>query len=218
MDCKSVFFDLDGTLTDSSKGIFNSFIYALQKLGEPIPPRSEMNKLIGPPLIYSFTEFFGFSEERAELAVRTFREYYRERGILENRLYPGIKQLLASLKDAGKTIVLATSKHEPSAERVLEYFDIAGYFSHISGSHQNSLNPSKEAIIARALELSGFPAEEAIMVGDREFDILGAKKLGIPTIGVLYGFGTRTELAAAGADYIVETTTQLLRQLTSSRT
>lgn len=202
---KNVFFDLDGTITDSGEGILNSVEYALKKLGITHYERSKLYGFIGPPLMVSFGEFFGLSEEKCKEGVRLYREYYSKNGIYENRLYDGIISLLEKLKSAGINIVLATSKPHEFAEEILRYFGIAQYFNHIAAAEMNGKRNEKPDIIAYALEISGAEKSKTVMAGDRRFDILGAKTMGISSIGVLYGFGTEYELVKAGADYIAKT-------------
>lgn len=202
---KNVFFDLDGTLTDSAEGIINSVEYALKRLGITDYKRSELYRFIGPPLSDSFAEFFGLSEEKCKEGVRLYREYFSEKGIYENKLYDGIQELLQKTKQAGMTLVLATSKPQEFAEEILRYFDIAGYFDFIAAAEMNGKRNRKQDIINYALEISGAAPEQTVMVGDRKFDVLGAKSVGIASIGVLYGFGTEEELKEAGADFIAKT-------------
>lgn len=207
---KNVFFDLDGTITDSGEGILNSVEYALKKLGITHYERSKLYGFIGPPLMVSFGEFFGLSEEKCKEGVRLYREYYSKKGIYENRLYDGIIPLLEKLKAAGINIVLATSKPHEFAEEILRYFGIARYFDHIAAAEMNGKRNEKSEIIAYALEISGAEKSKTVMVGDRRFDVLGAKAMGISSIGVLYGFGTEDELVNAGADYTAKTPESVL--------
>lgn len=207
---KNVFFDLDGTITDSGEGILNSVEYALKKLGITNYERSELYGFIGPPLMVSFGEFFGLSEEKCKEGVRLYREYYSKKGIYENRLYDGIIPLLEKLKSAGINIVLATSKPHEFAEEILRYFGIARYFDHIAAAEMNGKRNEKSEIIAYALEISSAEKSKTVMVGDRRFDVLGAKAAGIASIGVLYGFGTEDELIKAGADYTAKTPESVL--------
>lgn len=207
---KNVFFDLDGTITDSAEGILNSVEYALKKLGITNYERSKLYGFIGPPLMVSFGEFFGLSEEKCKEGVRLYREYYSKKGIYENRLYDGIIPLLEKLKAAGINIVLATSKPHEFAEEILHYFGIAQYFDHIAAAEMNGKRNEKSEIIAYALEISGAEKSKTVMVGDRRFDVLGAKAMGISSIGVLYGFGTEDEIIKAGADYTAKTPESVL--------
>lgn len=197
-------FDLDGTLSDPGVGITNSVMYALKKYGIEVGDRSELYSFIGPPLKDSFMRFYGFSEEKALEAVRFYREYFHDRGIFENELYPETADCLKRLKAAGKTIIMATSKPEEFAVRILKHFDIFEYFDYACGATMDETRNKKDEVIAYALKQAKVTGlTQAVMVGDREHDILGAIKNGIDSIGVLCGYGSREELEKAGADYIV---------------
>jgi len=210
----NIVFDLDGTLTDPVVGITNSFIYAMEKYGIPVPDRSELLKLIGPPPLESFQEIYGLSREEATTAVRYYREFYREKGIFECSVFPGIEDLLKSLMEEGKTLMVATAKVEMFAEIVLEHFGIAKYFTCIAGSDMANTITHKGEIIKAALERCAITdPEHTVMVGDRMHDILGAKYASIDSIGVLFGYGTREELENAGADLIAESVQDLKRIL-----
>lgn len=201
----TVLFDLDGTLTDPGIGITNSVAYALGKFGIQASDRTKLYKFIGPPLQDSFELFYGFSKEDAGKAVGYYREYYREKGIYENALYDGIKELLRMLCDKGKQLLVATSKPEEFALQILEYFDIRKYFAYTAGSNMDGTRSKKEEVIAYALKAAKVPAKASVvMAGDREYDVLGAKAAGIDSIGVLFGYGSREELEAAGAVYLAE--------------
>ncbi len=199
-----ILFDLDGTLTDPAEGITGGVNYALEYFGIHTEDRAELYKYIGPPLRQSFMEFAGLSEEQSHIGMIKYREYFGPRGIFENRVYDGIPELLSRLKKAGKRVVLATSKPWIYAEIILEEFDLKKYFDFVSGSELNGARTSKAAVIAYALERYGIPKDKALMIGDREHDIAGAKQNGIKAMGVLYGFGSEEELKKAGADFIVE--------------
>lgn len=203
----TILFDLDGTLTDPGIGITNSVAYALDKYGIQVQDRSELYKFIGPPLQDSFVDFYGFSEAEAKKAVDYYREYYKVKGIYENRLYDGMEELLSALCDAGKKLLVATSKPEPFSIRILEHFGIRQYFTYIAGSNMDGTRSIKKEVIAYALEAGNVTDKSAaVMVGDRKFDILGAKSMGLASIGVLFGYGSREELEEAGADYIAAQT------------
>ncbi len=198
-----VFFDLDGTLTDAGMGITNSVAYSLKKNGIEPPAREELYKFIGPPLVDSFMRYYGFSCEGAHKAVEDYREYFRDRGIFENEVYEGIYELLESLKDNGKKLVLATSKPEPFAKTILSHFGLDKYFYFVAGALMDETRTKKGDVIRYALSCCGEPKRESVvMIGDREHDILGAKENGIRSIGVLYGYGSHEELTSAGADLI----------------
>lgn len=200
---KTVLFDLDGTLTDSAPGITLSIAYALDRFGIREDPKNLMN-FVGPPLNESLSETFGFTPERTVEVIAAFRERYGVKGWLENAPYPGIEDLLRDLKAAGLTLLVATSKPEFQAVRVLNHFGLAQYFDHICGAPQgNEDGAKKSSVIRTALGYTACPAQ-AVMVGDRRHDVAGAKETGLPCIGVLHGYGGREELEEAGADYIAE--------------
>ena len=209
-----IFFDLDGTITDSGDGIKNSAAYALNKFGIPVPSRDELNKFIGPPLVGSFRNLFGMSDEDADLAVVYYREYYAVKGIFENSLYDGVTDMLEALKNAGKTIVLATSKPEIYANQILKYFNIYDYFTHVCGAEMDHKRTDKHEVIEYALETAGVTdRSRVIMVGDRHHDIDGAKKSHLDSIGVTFGYGSFDELTEAGADHVVNDTKELTELL-----
>lgn len=201
-----VLFDLDGTITDSFDGITKSVSYALEHFGIKVENRRELKCFIGPPLLESFMEYYGFSKEQAEEAVRIYRERYFKTGLYEGELISGVTQLLSDLKAAGKTVALATSKPEILATRILEHFNLTDYFNFIGGSELNGPRHTKDDVINYVLESLGNPDKsQTVIIGDRHHDIDGAKATGIKSIGFLGGFGDREELERAGADYIVET-------------
>lgn len=203
---KVIFFDLDGTLTDSCPGILNSVAYALEKLEEEVPPRNELLSFVGPPLIDEFKRKFNFSQEKSEEAVRYFREYFRDTGIFENTPYDGIKEVLYKLKNAGYVLAIATSKPEEFALRIAKHFGLDEYFEFICGStfdeSRNKKHQVLEYAISEVTRIYNFSKSEMLMVGDRHHDIDGAKYNGIDSMGVLYGYGSEEELRAAGAQYI----------------
>ena len=205
-----LFFDLDGTLTDPGEGITNSVAYALDKFGITVTDRSSLYPFIGPPLVDSFMKFYGFSHEDAERAVVCYREYFRDRGIFENRLYKGIPEVLKALRDAGKTLVIATSKPEPFAKRIVEHFGLSPYFTLVAGASFDETRSEKWDVIEYAIDrLKLTDRSEIVMIGDRKHDIIGAKKTGLDSVGVLWGYGDREELTAAHADVIFDTVGQL---------
>lgn len=208
---QTILFDLDGTLTDPGIGITNSVAYALKKYGITVNDRFELYKFIGPPLQRSFEMFYGFSPEDAVTAVEYYREYYQDKGIFENRLYDGIPKLLQSLKQIGKTLLVATSKPETFSLQILEYFDIKKYFTFVAGSNLDGSRSEKTEVITYALEAGHISdLSSSLMVGDRSYDIIGAKQAGIHSVGVLFGYGSREELETAGADHIAETEHDIL--------
>lgn len=210
---QTILFDLDGTLTDSGQGILNSVAYALEKMGIEEPDTANLNRFIGPPLYESFSRFYQLSPEDTQSAVDAFRVYFKEKGMFENQLYPGIIPLLEELRTAGKTLVIATSKPEIFAKQILEHFGIAHYFDVIAGASLDSSRISKADVIGYAInQLEAFP-KHAVMIGDREHDIEGARMHQLPAIGVLYGYGSKQEFEKAEATMIVETVQDLKRVL-----
>lgn len=201
---ETILFDLDGTLTDPGLGITNSVIHALKRLKISPPPREELYKFIGPPLHESFEVFYSLTRDEAMTAVDYYREYYKEQGIFENRLYDGIPSLLEHLSEKDKKLILATSKPEVFAKRILEHFNIDKYFSSVCGALLDGSRTDKSEVIAYALN-GTHRLDSTIMVGDRKHDIIGATKTGIDSIGVLFGYGSAGELMDAGATYICET-------------
>lgn len=201
-----ILFDLDGTVTDSQLGIKNSVAYALNYFGINVDNMEDLNKYIGPPLRQSFINFAGLSEENSHIGMTKYREYYEPKGIFENELYSGIVDLFEKLKINNKKIVLATSKPWIYAEIILEHFNIKKYFDFVAGSELNGVRTNKADVIKYAIDKFNIDIDNAVMIGDREHDILGAKYNGVKTIGVLYGFGSKEELENAGVDYIAENT------------
>jgi len=211
---KTILFDLDGTLTDSCEGIINSLKYALKAYGVNDYDEKELYRFLGPPLIESFTEILGCDELKAKDAVEKYREYFREIGIFENRMYDGIEELLKNLAADGRKIILATSKAEVFAVRILKHFNIDSYFWVAAGSELNGTRIKKGEVIRYALDKAGIvDLSSVVMVGDRKHDVLGAKEAGIDCIGVLYGYGDYEELQHAGASMIVHTVEELQRVL-----
>ncbi len=202
-----ILFDLDGTLTESAPGITNSVVYALKKFGIEETDQEKLNKFVGPPLSETYSQYYGFTEEQCRQGIVWFREYYETKGIFENSVYDGVEAMLQRLQDAGKRIVMATSKPEPMAVRIAEHFGLADYFERIAGSTMDETRTAKAEVIAYALEECKITDKaKVLMVGDRRHDIAGAQKNGLDSMGVLYGYGGREELEGAGATLIAETT------------
>jgi len=202
---KYIFFDLDGTITDSQPGIFASIRHALAFFDINDETDENLKRMIGPPLGQSFTEFYGFDEQKSLIALEKYREVYDNKGIFENKVYEGIPELLEALKNAGLILTLATSKPDVFARRILKYFDLEKYFIIVSAGDLEQKHSEKEDIIRKAIVDNNITnLSEVIMIGDRKFDIGGAVKCGIDSIGVLYGYGDRIELANFGATYIIE--------------
>ena len=200
---KTVLFDLDGTLTDSAPGITNAVSRALAHFGIEEKPE-DLLRFIGPPLNESLPEYYGFTPEQTVKAVEVFREYFVEKGWLENAPYPGIPELLRDLKAGGLQLMVATSKPEVQAVRILKHFGLAEYFDAICGAPAGNEDGARKAsVIREALRRAEDPSS-VVMVGDRRHDVEGAGENGIPCIGVLYGYGSREELEGAGASFIAE--------------
>lgn len=207
-------FDLDGTLTDPAQGITNSFIYALKYFGIEIPSYEKLCTYIGPPLPLTFKKEYGFNDEKATLGVKKYREYFADKGLFENKVYPGIPELLQQLKDMGKHLLIATSKPEVYSIKIAEHFDFAKYFDFICGCNMDETRSTKAEVIEYALRLANVSENDkskVLMIGDREHDIIGAKQNGLKSCGVLFGYGSKEELKNAGADYIIQKPEELLQ-------
>ena len=212
---QTILFDLDGTLTDSLAGITKSVAYALRAVGAPEMTEDELRRFGGPPLMYSFREYAGLGTEDAQRAVTAYRDFYSREGMYLNKPYESIPELLFALRKAGLTLGVVTSKETRTAIRVLQEFRIAGYFSVIMGCGADEVSPSKEELIERALRALGTRGirQNTVVVGDRSYDMQGAKAAGVASIGVTYGCGAREELEESGADRIAENIGELGRIL-----
>ena len=208
MAWQHIFFDLDGTITDSAPGITNSIIYARKKWGLEPGTNADYYKFIGPPMPQSYEEYWGFSHEDAVRFLEDYREYFSVKGLFENEVYPGVMDLLAALKAAGKQLYIATTKPTGFSKRIAEHFGFAQYFDMISGSGLTRDN-TKYDVIRNACDACHADMSDAVMVGDKSHDVEGAHEHGIPCIGVTWGFGSRDELESAGADYIVDSSAEL---------
>ena len=205
-------FDLDGTIVDSGLGITNSVMYSLKKWNIDEPDRKKLYRFVGPPLYESYEKFYGFSKDDARKAVDVYREYYSEKGVLEYELYDGIADVLKQLKARGKTVILATSKPEIFAKKILSHAGLTPYFDFIAGATLDGSLINKEDVIAFALSnFPNFKPKKAVMIGDRMHDIEGAIKNNLDSIGVLYGYGDKKELTDAKATYIVEKALDILK-------
>ena len=209
---KTILFDLDGTLTDSGEGIINCAILALEHFRLPIPDRQTLRVFVGPPLHETFIKF-GVPADKADEAVAVYRSRYVPVGMFENVPYEGIRELLATLKEQGHTLYVATSKPEWMAEEILKKFELDSYFDRICGATMDTSRTEKSQVIAYLLGLTG-SAENAIMVGDTKFDVIGAAAHNIPTVGVSWGYGTVEDMQNAGAVAIANTMQELLEYLT----
>ncbi len=211
---KYLLFDLDGTLTDPKEGITRCFQYALEAFGIHEEDADTLEWIIGPPLVESFMQGYGFTMEQAERATAKYRERFAPIGWAENKVYPGIPELLAKLKAEGYTLALATSKPEQLAVKIMEHFELAEYFTVLGGASMDLSRSKKEQVIEYVLERLGVTdRREVLMIGDRKYDILGAKQTGLRSLGVLYGYGDREELETAGADEIAETVEDIFQKV-----
>ncbi len=207
---KTILFDLDGTLTNPALGIVTCLQHALRQLGQTHRPERDLLRFIGPPLQRGFAELL--QTEDTELigsAVRHYRERFSTVGLYENEVYVGIPELLASLKQRGARLFVATSKPTIYSERIIEHFGLRPYFERVYGSELSGERADKAALIRYILDAEGLHAERTWMVGDRSHDVVGARTCGVATFGVLWGFGSREELQEAGAHALVATTTEL---------
>lgn len=207
---KYILLDLDGTLTDPMEGITKSVQYALNHFGIHVDNLCDLCKFIGPPLKESFIKYYNLTDAEANEALVKYRERFKDTGIFENKIYDGIDALLSKLTESGKVILLASSKPTVFVERILIHFELRKYFSFVGGSNLDGTRVHKEEVIAYVLSGAGIrDVSQAVMVGDREFDITGAKKHGLDSVGVLYGYGDFKELYNAGATYIVKDVNEL---------
>lgn len=212
---KAVLFDLDGTLTASGEGIVKSVQYALERMGREVPDPSALTVFIGPPLVQEFIDFSGMTHEEALRALELYRERYTTVGLFENRPYQGIVELLESLRAAGITTCVASSKPEPFVQRILDHFGMAGLFDQVVGATLDEKRTAKADVIEEALVRLGMGGERdaVTMVGDRAQDARGAQAAGVGFVGVTYGYGSREELVGAGAQTVVDTVDELGRVL-----
>jgi phosphoglycolate phosphatase len=210
MQQKYLLFDLDGTLTDPAEGITNSVMYALRGFGITIDDRRELFPYIGPPLTDSFMRYHGLSAAQAEEALGYYREYFGVKGMFENIPYDGIDALLTELCEKGYTLMIATSKPEEFTVRILQHFSLDKHFTFVAGNTLSEARPTKVSVIAYLREqYPSICADNALMIGDRKYDIEGAREHGLRSIGVLYGYGSREELENAGATAVVADLAQL---------
>lgn len=203
---KTILFDLDGTLSNSKEGITKCAQYALHHFGIQEPDADKLEFFIGPPLTYTFETHYGMDKEKAVEATAKYRERYNVTGIFECHMYEGVEILLSHLKQKGYRIGMASSKPEESCRRILEYFGILKYFDDVTGATMDGRISSKAEVLAEALRrIEEKERNQAVLIGDTRFDVEGAKEVGIPCIGITYGFGSREELEDAGAAAVFDT-------------
>lgn len=212
-----ILFDLDGTLTDPKEGITKCVQYALASVGIDEPDLDKLEPFIGPPLHESFMEFYGFDRENAMKLVEKYRERFNDIGIYENNIYLGIADMLKALKEAGCRLSIASSKPTVLVERILDHFNICNYFDTVVGSNLDGTRTKKEEVVEEALRQLQCVKEKTAMVGDRRFDIEGARAFGLTGIGVAFGYAAENELEEAGADYIADTVEELKNLLLGDR-
>ncbi|MBR3148886.1 MAG: HAD hydrolase-like protein [Eubacterium sp.] len=204
MTVKALIFDFDGTLCDTGEGIKKSAQYALESFGIQSPPLEELDYFIGPPLLVTFQERFGKTPQEADELIKKFRERYSTTGVFESRLYDGVKELLASLKNDGFKVGIASSKPQKFIEMLLGHFEIIEYFDAVCGVSFKADCESKESIISRCVDALGVEREGVLVVGDTRFDIDGAKKNSLRAVGVSWGYGNKFEFFESGADFVVD--------------
>ena len=214
---KHLFFDLDGTLTDSMPGIVHAVQYALRHFGIEPPADEALRCFVGPPMRESFMEFYGMSAAEAERAVAVSREYFIPKGMSENELYEGTAELLAATGAAGYTHIIATSKPQPFAERIIAHFGLTDRFRLICGSLLDGSRTTKSQVISHALRTLGITPDEAIMIGDRRYDIEGAAEFGMESIAAGWGYAAPGELEAARPTHFVRDVAALRRLLLKNK-
>ena len=213
MQCANLLFDLDGTLTDPKIGISRCIQHALRALGHEPPDTDTLDWCIGPPLQHSFGRLLDSTDQDLlGQAVQLYRQRFAAIGLFENRVYDGIPEVLAELRQRGCRLFLATSKPRIFAEQILDHFNLAGYFETAHGSELNGLRTDKPSLVRHILATEGLPPDRTMIIGDRKFDIIGGKANGIRTGAVTYGYGTREELEAEAPDLLFDSPDQLLWQ------
>lgn len=206
MKYEAFFFDMDGTIIESGYGVMEGLTYALAKFGIDAGTKEDMRKCIGPPLFYSFTEYYGLSEDDANTAIKYYRDIYNKELLFKAPLYDGFYEMVEYLHDTGAKLSVVTSKPVVQAKQIAEHHGIMGFFDYVSApTEAESANADKTQLINQAIEALGIEDKKTVvMVGDRKYDILGAVGAGVDSIGAVYGYGSREELREAGATYLVD--------------
>ncbi len=206
-----ILFDLDGTITDSYPGITAAVKYSLEGLGIIEEDIGNLKRFVGPPLHETYEKYYDVTGEDYHRALDLFHEYYRSKGIFECSVFDGVKELLKKLRSEGKRVYVATSKPEPEAVRVVEHFGLTKYFTFVGGSDGDlgSARDTKAKVIEYVLESNRLEKNRCIMIGDKSHDIIGAKTVGIASVGILYGYGDIREFIESGADYICKDLSEL---------
>ena len=205
-------FDLDGTLTNPKEGITKCVQYALRSFGIEEPDLDKLEPFIGPPLLDSFMEYYNMTPEQARTALEKYRERFRDIGIFENEVFPGVPEMLEILQKKGKKLVIASSKPEEYVLRILEKYGIRAFFHEVVGASMDEKRSAKADVIEEAfrrLQITEEKKAQVLMIGDRKHDVEGAKACGIRCLGVYVGFAKPGELEQAGADYIVHTVEEM---------
>ena len=205
---KNILLDLDGTIMDSGSGIMKSVQYALDRFSLYNQPEEKLRKFIGPALVDSFMNFYGFTREKAEEAVGYYREYYPEKGIFDAFIYPGMKECIEKMAGDGKKLVLLTSKPIFFASKILQHFQLSPYFFLEVGPDMSEQSSDKTLLIEKALKKGEFKREDCLMVGDTKYDIFAAKEVGIDSVAAMYGYGDPKEINIA--NYSIEKPLDLL--------
>ncbi len=208
-----IVFDFDGTIADTRRGVFDSIIYALTSFGYELPEEDVLNSFLGPPLFESFQKLTSCDDKRAEELTAKYRELYKDNAMYRLNLFDGVEEMLKEMKKQGIKLAIASSKPEKFFAKLLEHLGITQYFDVVCGASFDDIHNTKETIIARAMGKLGAEKDKTLMVGDRVFDIDGAKQNGIKSAGVVFGFDYTEELVTAGADFIVKTTKDLLKEV-----
>lgn len=206
---KYILFDLDGTLTDPFLGICESVAYSLNSFGIKVDSLDDLKTFIGPPLDVSFHQYYGMDEQQCIQAIEKYREYFSQKGIFENEVYPGMTDFLQSLIDEGKILYVCTSKPTIYAQQIIEHFGLSSYFHDVYGSELDGTRKNKKDVIAYCLECENLDVNDCIMVGDRQHDVIGAHENDMKCIGVLYGYGDFNEFMQCDCDYIVNNINEL---------
>ena len=213
----NLFFDLDGTLTDPFDGITRSISYAMDGLGREIPPGEDLRWSIGPPLRDSFMKLLATDDKKlTEKAVGLYRQRFGTVGLFENRVYDGIPKMLKALQESGHALYLATLKPVIYARRIIDHFDLQRYFAGVFGSELDGTRSDKTSLLAYLLQTESIAPSAAAMIGDREHDIIGAKKNGVAGYGVLWGYGTKDELERCGAHAAFKTPDELVHAFSAN--
>jgi phosphoglycolate phosphatase len=210
----TLFFDMDGTISESHEGITKSIQYALRLEGVSIADPAKLNHFVGPPLEESFEKHYGYDGEQLARAIGNFRAHYQKDGYMMQQIYPGMAALIRRLKDSGASLAIATSKPTKYAKIILEQYGILDLFDYVAGAKPDRSRVKKTDVLTHGLDMMGVKSpENALMIGDREHDIFAAKQLGTGSVGVLFGYGTREVLESYHPDFIAETVDDLSRFL-----